>query len=70
MSLAENIVPVRESSIENSVPVLPIISNTVEPLPITSNGLLEPDTNKLPVITAVPEKGNGSTPVKPLPSPV
>ena len=68
-SFITNSEPDKTSSIANNSPKLPCTLNTVEPLPIISKGLLEPDTNKLPVITAEPENGNGSTPVNPLPSP-
>ena len=68
-SFITNNEPDKTSSIANNSPKLPTTLNTVEPLPITSTGLLDPDTTKLPVITAEPENGKGSTPVKPLPSP-
>ena len=68
-SFIVNSEPDNWSSMANNSPKLPCTLNIVEPLPIISNGRLEPDIYKLPVITAEPENGNRSTPVNPLPSP-
>ena len=53
-SFTTNKEPDNWSSIANNSPKLPTTLNTVEPLPTTSRGLLEPDTTKLPVISVLP----------------
>ena len=54
MSFTTSNEPDKTSSIANNSPKLPTTLNTVEPLPIISRGLLEPDIVRLPVITASP----------------
>ena len=57
--MAEDTVPVKESSTENSVPTLPNTSNTVEPDPSNVRDAVEfeLDTTNDPVITASPVNG-------------